>query len=296
MKVDFYIAGTQKSGTTNLAYILSQSTNIVTHHQLECTYYWDKQEYIQGTNFLKKNYFFDTTEDELVNKKILLKHSNSYTNTDVLKRVYAENPDVIFLFIFRHPVQRFVSSYLMETIRSLYSLDLAAAVRKAIQDKYSFEYQVFLKYGEYDFWMEKILSTIPQKNIECFLFEELFEEQEQHLSDFAKKYQLNFNPHVLKDLEIKNNYKEYKNYWYQKFVVYLRNSKIRQIFKNILPISYWVMLTKKIENINLIEPNEKPLIDEQYEKILNEYYAESIERFEALMGLKTNWLKKEIAV
>ncbi|MCX7728814.1 MAG: sulfotransferase domain-containing protein, partial [Bacteroidia bacterium] len=107
MKVDFYIAGIQKSGTTNLAYLLSQSSNIVSHPQMECTFYWDQNEYNKGVKFLRNYYFFNTNDETLNHHFVLLKHSNSFTNVQILQKILKDNPNVHFLLVFRNPVQRY---------------------------------------------------------------------------------------------------------------------------------------------------------------------------------------------
>lgn len=290
MRVDFYISGIQKSGTTNLAYLLSRSSNIITHPQMECTYYWDEKEYTKGKEYLRKNYFFDFKDADFETHYTLLKHSNSFTNTKVLKRAVSDNPQVQILLLFRNPVQRYISSFLMEKTRSLYPLTLSQSIKKALSDKNSFEHQVFLKYGEYDYWIERILNTIPENNLHFFLFEELYDDKEFHLKNFTQKYQLDFNPDALKNVPIINTYKEPQNSLYQKILVNLRHSNIKNIIKQLIPIKYWVQLSQKIEHINLIEPPQKPEIEKELEIILSGYYANSILRFEQLTGLKTNWL------
>ncbi|GAB4202724.1 MAG: hypothetical protein Fur0023_08880 [Bacteroidia bacterium] len=291
MKVHFYIAGIQKSGTTNLAYLLSQSSNVLTHRQTECTFYYNADEYRRGFSYLKKHYFFDKTNFD--NHYVLIKHSNSFTNPNVLSNALKDNPEILFLLVFRHPVQRFYSSYLMEKTRSLYPLSLEQAVEKALSDEGSFEHQVFLKFGCYDVWLQSILSVIPEKNMELFLFEELFKDTHHHLQTFAHKYNLHFNPDLLDNLNIKNSYKEYKNYWYQRVVRRLRRSRIKNIFKSILPPKHWVLLTKNIEHFNLIEPKEKLPIDPAVEERLMNFYLPSIEKFEQMTGMRTEWIKQK---
>jgi hypothetical protein len=293
MKIHFYIAGVQKSGTTNLAYLLSQSSNIVTHPQTECTFYYDENEYKRGFSYLKKHYFFDKKNFE--NNYVLIKHSNSFTHLKVLSNALKDNPEILFLLVFRHPVQRFYSSYLMEKTRSLYSLSFEEAVERALGDESSFEHRVFLKFGCYDTWLQNILSVIPEKNIELFLFEELFEDTQRHLQAFAHKYNLHFDIEALNHLSIKNSYKEYKNYWYQRVVKRLRRSRIKNIFKSILPPKYWVSLTKNIEHFNLIEPNEKQPINPAIEERLLNYYIQSIEKFEQMTGIKTQWINQTVS-
>jgi len=290
MKIDFYIAGFQKAGTTNLAYVLSKCSNIVTHPQMECTFFYDEKEYAKGYRFLEKNYFFDVPAHINGTHYRLIKHSNSFTKVESFERAVKHSPDVKFILIFRNPVQRFVSSYLMERTRSLYPNDLKKAIEIALSDKNSFEHQVFYSFGKYDEWLKKILGKINENQIHYFLFEDLYNDIEHHLEQFSKKYNLNLDTSVLSNLPVQNTQKEFKSTRYQKLIVKLRHSKIKENIKALIPVKYWVKLTKKLEHINLVEPQEKFIIDKDLENILAESYYSSIKNFEAITGLKTNWL------
>lgn len=293
MKVDFYIAGVQKSGTTNLAYLLSNCANVITHPQMECTFFYNEEEYKRGLDFLRNSYFFNANGQVDGKAYKLMKHSNSFTSVETLDRVIRHFPDVKILLVFRNPVQRFVSSYLMEQTRSLYSYDLRVAVDRALKHKDGFEYQVFYLFGEYDRWLSRILQKVSEKQIHYFLFEELFEDTEHHLEQFGKQYGLNINTAVIKQLPVQNVHKEYKHYYYQKLIVHLRHSRIKETVKKFIPVRHWVKWTKKLEHINLVEPQEKYVIDREIEEVLMERYYSSIKNFETITGLKTNWLNEK---
>ncbi|GIV27331.1 MAG: hypothetical protein KatS3mg027_1145 [Bacteroidia bacterium] len=270
MRIDFYIAGIQKAGTTNLAYLLSNSTNIVTHPQLECTFFYDNREYHKGNDYLKKTYFFNTIfKDE---QYTLIKHSNSFSKPEILRRVLKHSPQAQIILVFRNPIQRFVSSYLMEKTRSLYPLELKDSVSKALNDKNSFEHKVFYSFGLYDEWLTKIFQTVSDKNIHLFLFEELYNDVEHHLEMFCSKYHITIDINKLKNLPIQNSQKLIKNHWYQKLYLHFRNSKLKNFIKPFIPIKHWVELSKKIEHFNYIEPENKYIIDSEIENILKDAY------------------------
>lgn len=295
MKIDFYIAGVQKSGTTNLAYLLSKCSNIITHPQMECTFFYDDAEYVKGLNYLQKTYFFHYHQNGSLYYS-LIKHSGSFTSVNALKRALQHSPDIRFLLIFRNPIQRFISSYLMEKTRSLYPYDIKTAVNISISNKNSIEHKIFYTYGLYDIWLKNILQHIQEQNLHLFLFEELYDDTEHHIEQFAKKYNLNLNPNVLKQIALQNtfqnNYKEYKHHWYQKMMIRLKQSSLKKSIKKVIPPQHWTNLIRKIEHLNLVEPDEKYTIDKETENILKENYYTSIKNFESLTGLKTNWLNE----
>lgn len=289
MKVDFYIAGTQKSGTTHLSYILSRSSEICIHPQIECTFFFNQEEYNRGIQYLKRNYFFHYRNHS--SKRILIKHSYSYTRPDVLQRALQHNPHIQIILIFRNPIKRFLSSYQMEVTRSLYPYDLHTAVKKALKEPLSVERKVFFELGLYDYWLEQIMPIIPSSQLHLFLFEELYNDTTHHISEFAKKFNLNIDTSVIHTLEIQNSHKVYRNYWIQRFIRKLKRLPVKNYIKRIIPPPLWVSLTQQIEHVNLIEPDDFFKIDTQIKEILKEQYALSIERFEKITGFQTNWLQ-----
>ncbi len=289
MKIDFYIAGIQKSGTTNLAYLLSKSSNIITHPQTECTFFYDENEYNKGVRYFKKTYFFKKEHLHHPHYR-LIKHSNSFVSVDTFKRVLQHSPDVQFLLVFRDPVQRFFSSYMMERARSLYPYDIKQAMKIAFSDKQSVEHRIFYSFGEYDKWIERIMKEIDRKHLYFFLFEELYNDVEHHFEQFAKKYGLAVNMEFSMPSPIQNAHKEYKYYWYQKVISSLKRSGIKGSIKRWIPARHWANLVKRVEGANFTEPKEKYKMDTAEESILREKYYHSIKRFEAITGLKTIWL------
>ncbi|MGQ9848381.1 MAG: sulfotransferase domain-containing protein [Bacteroidales bacterium] len=296
MNISFYIAGVQKSGTTNLAYLLSKYFNIITHPQLECTFFYDNNEYKKGNTYLKNNYFFNIPKYLYSSKQeyhILIKHSNTFTDVMVMKKALQHSPDIKFLLIFRNPIQRFVSSFLMERTRSLYPHPIEKAIDIALNDKNSIEHRIFYSFGEYDKYLENIVRAIDEKKLYLFLFENLYNNTYQHLKIFAQQFglQMHWDNTQVNDTPIQNPYKEYKKVWYQKMIIRLKHAPIKQQIKKIIPTKYWVNITQKLESINLVEPQEKYVINSELEMLLKEKYYPSIKRFEALTGLKTNWLE-----
>ncbi len=290
MKVDFFIIGTQKSGTTNLAYLLSKSLHIITHPQLECTFFYNDNEYQKGLKYLQKTYFYHHKKITKSPTYYLLKSGAAYTHIDSIKRALDHNPDMKFLMIFRNPINRFISSYYMECARNVYHNTLEKTIDIALNNPASIEHKIFYRLGLYDYWLKQILPIIPIASREIFIFEDLYTNKEAHLLDFAKKYNLELSASAINGHEIKNSAKSFNNKGYQKLIVKLKNSIARPIIKSILPVPLWVNLTQVIENSNLIEPQDTPIVDENLKDRLREAYAQSILNFEKIIGVKTNWL------
>ncbi len=192
--------------------------------------------------------------------------------------------------IFRNPINRFISSYYMERARNVYNNTLEKTIDIALNNPASIEHKIFYRLGLYDYWLKQILPIIPAANRETFIFEDLYTNKEAHLFYFAQKYNLELSVSAINGHEIKNSAKSFNNKGYQKVIVKLKNSIARPIIKSILPVPLWVNLTQVIENSNLIEPKDTPIVDENLKDRLREAYAQSILNFEKIIGVKTNWL------
>jgi len=290
-KIDFYIAGIQKAGTTNLAYLLGKANNVITHPQLECTFFYDLNEFNKGVEYLNNYYFFDAKNCPKDFYRVI-KHSNTFTSIGTFQRVLQCSPNVQFILIFRNPIQRLVSSYLMEKTRSLYPHSLEKAIDIALNNNSSFEHRVFFAFGKYDKWLTDILKVVNEKQLTYFLFEDLYNDIDHHIGQFSQKYHIDIDLTLLKNVPIQNAQKKFKHEWYQKMIIKLRQSKIKNHIKKIIPAKHWVKWTKKIEHFNYIEPETKFKISKDQENILKDAYYQSILNFERMTGLKTNWLQE----
>jgi hypothetical protein len=180
----------------------------------------------------------------------------------------------------------------MEKTRSLYPHSLEKAIDIALNNNSSFEHRVFFAFGEYDKWLTDILKVVNEKQLTYFLFEDLYNDIDHHIEQFSQKYHIDIDLTLLKNVPIQNAQKEFKHEWYQKMIIKLRQSKIKNHIKKIIPAKHWVKWTKKIEHFNYIEPETKFKISKDQENILKDAYYQSILNFERMTGLKTNWLQE----
>ncbi len=173
MKVDYSIIGSPKSGTTSLHYYLSKSADIIGQKHMECIFFHDDKEFDKGLDFLKEKYFFDSNPHLLNQKKILIKHSSAFFFQKEIIRAYQSNPEIEFILILSNPVNRFISSYLMEAERSGYKTPIADTIQKSLIDDGGFEYRAFNRYGQYDVLLKELLKIIPLQKLHIITYEDL---------------------------------------------------------------------------------------------------------------------------
>lgn len=125
-----FIIGSQKSGTTTLAYIINQHPNICLSSPKETHFYskfWDKGEDWYQSHFSSNP------------GQTLLDASTSYTMANVLrskniaeedvpKRIQQVRPDAKFVYVLRDPVERTSSSYWHDVRAGVETRDLRDAI------------------------------------------------------------------------------------------------------------------------------------------------------------------------
>lgn len=289
MKIDFFIIGTQKSGTTTLHQLLSSSEDITTHFSEEFTVFYDESRPFSETNL--KKYFPRNTR----HKSIIAKHSSACYHLHEIKRAYQHNPEIRFIISFRNPIHRIYSSYLMERNRSLYPYDFPTMLTKALSDIHSMERKIFLSYGCYDIVINNLFKIIPEKCLHIVLFEKLIENPTKVANAILSKYHLKNIPEESPTRTHFNQLKKPISRRILKTINHLKQSSFKHHIKKALPAMIWYTFVKNVKNTLYVPYEEYPSIREEidpesYQKLLN-YYGPHVENFEKITGLNTGWFQ-----
>jgi len=286
VEIDYFIAGTQKSGTTSLQHLLSLSSELQTHRSLEFTYFSIDFEQKKGERFLRRYYF----SNKKSKKKRLAKHSTACYNINEIKLAVKSNPQINFILIFRNPVYRSFSSYLMEYSRNQYSKTFEEAIRIGMNEIHSFEHRVFLHYGLYDTMLEQLYREISKEQIHIVLFEEFMNAPVETANRILNELHLEPISHTNK--KIHNGYKIPRNHLIGLFYKSLRYSKIKTPIKLMFTGNVWNYVAKTMYKLSFKKAKTYPQLSIEMEKILFDYYYDSMVNFEKITGIHTNWLQK----
>lgn len=169
MKVNFFIAGAPKSGTTSLYEYLCQHKEIEMCSIKEpdffsCTALKKEQTYYGNDpiqNLEKYNKLFS-------NKKDLLRGEASVSYLfydDVAKKIKKYNEKAKIIIILRNPVDRAFSHYLMDYRLGLVSENFEDIINKRINHKNALlYYQQYVSVGEYYNQVERYINVFgPEK-------------------------------------------------------------------------------------------------------------------------------------
>jgi hypothetical protein len=172
-KLDFIIAGAQKSGTTALHYFLQKHPQITLGDQQEM-------------------HFFDTDEffaRDPVDYEPLHRHFSSVARSVVagectphylhyrpaLERIWNYNPTIKLLILLRNPVDRAFAHWNMQRFKGRETLDFLAAVKaeksRTLKDPLQARRFSYTTRGFYSEQLERVFKFFPRAQVKLIKFE-----------------------------------------------------------------------------------------------------------------------------
>jgi hypothetical protein len=277
-KVDFIILGAQKAGTSSLHRILNYHPDIFIPKG-EINFFNFSENFNKGINWYLNNVFTDRK-----NEKIIGERSTWYLpSKEAPKRIYDSfGKNIKFIIIFRHPLQRAFSHYLM--------------IRRIGNEHHSFEKAIenelklstnsnYLKWGKYAEQLENYLRYFDEKQFKFVLFENFIqfpkntiEEIFQFLS--VNNYIVDYNLHANKAIVPRNRINIFV--WNK-----LRNNHLFLLLKNKILANDIIL--KNLLKIILFKGKKTVKISLK-NKLLHDYYKNDIKKLEKITGLDlSNW-------
>jgi hypothetical protein len=309
MKVNFFIIGAAKSGSTSLYHYLNQHPEIYFSPIKETNYFSKEIEiHALSANYKKnnqinlENYFktekledlplaivqkesdYDKLFQAVKHEKILTEASVSYMYSPVAaNEIFKYNPNAKLMAILRNPIERAFSHYLMALRFGYTSLPFREAFdadRNAKNKGWGVS-ELFYELGLYHQQLSRFYELFPKENIQIYLFED-FHQDKNALFQSAFEY-LNLNPIEINTEKVHNPGEVPKNAGLNK-VIY--RSGIAKLAKNILPKS----LKSGIKSQMLSK--KKPKISDADRNYLLELYRDEILATQTLIKRDlSHWLK-----
>lgn len=309
MKVNFFIIGAAKSGSTSLYHYLNQHPDIY-FSPIKETNYFSKEIKLDdlSANYKKNNpihldqYFTAEKLEELPlaivqkeahynklfqaasDEKILAEASVSYMHSPVAaKEIYNYNPDAKLMAILRNPVERAFSHYLMALRFGYTSLPFREAFET---DKYALQKgwgvsELFYELGLYHDQLSRFYERFPKENIQVHLFEDLHKDKN---ALFQSAFEFLDIPAMEIDTEKVHNPGEVpKHPGLNKFIY---RSGIAKLAKGILPKSMKSGIKSRMLS------KDKPQISDKDRQFLLDLYQEDILATQKLINRDlSHWLK-----
>jgi len=181
---EIYLIGAQRSGTTTLAYLLSQHPNVCVAKSKEPHFfstYWDKGLDWYQAEFpdYKDAVCIDASTTYSMAPLSIQKNSKSSKThlKEVPKRIYSINPNARFIYLLRDPVERTYSAYWHYVNTGREQKDFGEVIRNDY-----FYLDVSNYYGQLIHW----LKYFPIESFKFLLFEDMRKDFEQVAKDCFK--------------------------------------------------------------------------------------------------------------
>jgi hypothetical protein len=284
MLPNFFVVGAQKCATTSFHEYLSGHPNVYLPRQKETKFFVSEKVYSFGIDFYESEYFSGWSGEKMVGE---VDPDYMYFKDTIRRmREHLEVEKVKFIFIFRNPIDRAFSHYLMTLRRGLEPLGfeeaLACEKKRIVKDYVSRLHYSYLDRGFYYQQVVRFLRYIEQSQMFFLLLDDLENDEKASL-----KMLLSFL-NISTDYAVTNRFYKFHYAKVPRSMFLLRRIKGRGIEKNI--IRFAIPFKKIRERIlqKLLDLNEtqkmkfKPSI--QTRRMLSDIYYEENQLLGKLIG------------
>ena len=185
MLPNFFVAGVQKGATTSLHHYLFNHPQIYLPRQKETKFFADPSRYKKGFDFYESEYFADWKGEKMVGEV-----DPDYIYFDEsIKRIagHFDVKSLKFIIVFRDPVERAFSHYLMTLRRGLEPLSFEEAIEQEhIRIQKDYLSKMHYSYTDRGFYYRQLLNFLEYVDISQMFFL-LTEDLDERLRESLKK-------------------------------------------------------------------------------------------------------------
>ena len=288
MKVDFFIVGAPKSGTTSLYHYLSEHPQVEMSSQKEPDYFSDKAIHEQGMYYAKNRVnTLDKYESLFVQKESVVygEASVSYLfYENVAEDIKKYNPNAKIIIMLRNPIERAFSHYLMDYRLGLISDSFENVLAKISKHKNAhLFYQQYIEVSKYAKQIQRYLDFFKKENI-LFIDYEDFKKNVSKTVDQVYNF-LQISAESTADINTKHN-----------TFIMPKNKIIRLIYsfvflRKILTFLFPVYLVKNIRDF-LFKADKKPELLKETRSQLRIIFNDDIKKMEEVLAKNySKWIK-----
>ena len=273
MKVNTFIVGAPKTGTTSLYYYLNQHTNVCMSSIKEPNFFSAKEV---NSLFYKSQIVDDINEYHKLfsqnKKQIIGEASVSYLFfNEVPNRIYKYNPKAKIIILLRNPIERALSHYLMDFRLGFCSENFEDII--AQPEIFPQYYQQYLELGNYFLQLKRYKNVFNENQLSIVFYDDLKSDSQKVMKNIFSFLEIEFQD---LDYSIQNSFLSPSNIFVSE--LYKFNS-LRKIVKSLFPEPF-LSLVKSIFFSN----NSKPTFSDSIIKQLNAYYKSDIVELEKLLN------------
>ncbi len=193
MKVDFMIVGAQKSGTTTLAYLLSQHPDVSFCHDKEPAFFNRYPDWRERLDDYHRLYQFQPGR-RTGEASTMYSFLPEFKETSDRIRDY--NPEMRIIYLMRDPVERIVSHYAHRYVRGRVAGRVGGQV---LQDP------TYVNRSRYHWQVSPYLRCFGKDQVRLLIFEEFLKEPAAGMASVCDFLDLKFDFYKGRDLSVKKN-------------------------------------------------------------------------------------------
>jgi hypothetical protein len=186
-RLDFILAGAQKSGTTALHYFLSRHPDICMGDQQEIHFFDNDAMFVSGPNYEELHKHYPPMAPSIIAGDC----TPSYMyHEPAMQRIWNYNPKIKLLILLRNPVERAFAHWNMQRYRGREPLDFFDAIREEetrIAGAPPIEARRFayLERGFYGRQLDRVFKFFPREQMKVVKFEDFKAHQRQTLASIC---------------------------------------------------------------------------------------------------------------
>jgi hypothetical protein len=281
MKVDFFIVGAPKAGTTSLYHYLNEHPEISMSSQKEPDYFSDtdiqNEGMYYGKNRIKTIKKYHALFDDNSASKLKGEASVSYLfYKNVPQKIKAYNTDAKIIIMLRNPIDRAFSHYLMDYRLGLVTDSFEDIIdQKIVHKNAKLFYQQYIELSEYANQVKRYLDAFNETEILFIEYEDL---KTDVLGIVKKTYLfLGVNEIYEPDVNTKHNtYSMPKN----RIICFIYSFVL---LRNILSFLFPKNLLNRLREV-LFKNDKRPVLLDETRNRLKQFFANNINQLERMLN------------
>ena len=288
MKVDFFIIGAPKAGTTSLYYYLSEHPQIQMSSQKETDYFSSQNIQNQGMYYRRNRVSTLEKYKSLFTQKegvIYGEASVSYMYYDtVANDIKKYNPNAKIIVILRNPIDRAFSHYLMDYRLGLVSDSFEKIINRQSKHQYaSLFYQQYVLVSKYYEQLKRYFDVFDREQILVLDYQDFKTETSKTLESVYKFLDIDID-YLANTATRHNTFSMPKNAIIRFFYSIVGLRKLFNIF--------FSEKMKEVVRVKLFRAGEKPKISLETKQQLKQLFRDDIYRVSKLIDKDLiEWIK-----
>jgi hypothetical protein len=188
-RLDFIVAGSQKSGTTALHYFLKKHPQIALPDRQEMHFFDDEKVFSRPLDYeLLHRHFRVRAGLALINRRLLVGEvTPSYLYwKPAMERIWNYNPEIKLVILLRNPIDRAFAHWNMQRFKDREPLDFMDALKeepRRIAQPLTIESRRFtyVDRGFYSGQLERVFKFFPREQIKIAKFEDFRDRKQETL-------------------------------------------------------------------------------------------------------------------